>query len=154
MRTGDDGLERSIQPQSSSEIVSEGKSLIVWSPCPATCVSSLWSLNNGITISWQNNPLRAVSSRIPRCPEPGRTRRSKFDPDHQSLAANRFDQFVATLPYTALVSLIEANCLEHMDHLSIEMARVQLITLDLPLSDELFDFKTHLPPRFGRRQPR
>ena len=31
----------SIQAQSSSEIVSGGKSLIVWFPCPATCVSSL-----------------------------------------------------------------------------------------------------------------
>jgi ornithine--oxo-acid transaminase len=38
------------------ETASSGNSLIVWLPWPATCVSSLRSLNSGITISWQNSP--------------------------------------------------------------------------------------------------
>jgi hypothetical protein len=36
-----------------------------------------------------------------------------------------------------------------MDHLFIEMARMQLVALDLTRSDELFDVNTHTPPRFG-----
>ena len=55
MRAGDDGLERPFDP--GAVFVREdsaGKSLIVWLPCPATCVSTLWSLNNGMTISWAN----------------------------------------------------------------------------------------------------
>ncbi len=50
---------------------------------------------------------------------------------------------VQILPGTALVSLIETNGLEHMDHLLIEMAGVQLVALDLPLGDEFSDVKTH-----------
>jgi hypothetical protein len=50
---------------------------------------------------------------------------------------------VQILPYTALISFIEANSLEHMDHLLIEMAGVQLVALDLSLGDELSDVKTH-----------
>ena len=82
----------SIQPRSSSEIVSEGKSLIVWSPCPATCVSSLWSLNNGITINWQNSPLRAVSSGFQDALSPG----ERGDPNSTPI--------ISPLPRTDLIS--------------------------------------------------
>ena len=50
---------------------------------------------------------------------------------------------VQILPDAALVSLIEPNGPEHMDHLLVEMARVQLVSLDFPLGDELSDVKTH-----------
>src|SRR5260370_41229886 len=53
-----------IQSQSASEIVSEGRSLIVWLAWPATWVRILWSLNSGIVMSWQNSPLLAVSSKL------------------------------------------------------------------------------------------
>src|SRR4051812_18992792 len=53
---------RSIQPQSSSVMVSGGRSLMVWLPWPATCVRVLWSLNSGTVMSWQNRPLLAASS--------------------------------------------------------------------------------------------
>ena len=58
----------SIHAQSSSEMVSVGNSLIVSLPCPATCVSSLWPLNSGITISWEKSPLLAVSNRFQDAP--------------------------------------------------------------------------------------
>ncbi|MGB6287411.1 MAG: hypothetical protein WBG18_23850 [Xanthobacteraceae bacterium] len=53
------------------------------------------------------------------------------------------------MAYAALIALVEANGLEHMDHLFIEMARMQLVALDLTRSDELFDVNTHAPPRIG-----
>ena len=87
--------DRSIHSQSSSEIISEGNSLIVWLPCPATCVSNLWSLNNGMTISWQNSPLLAVSSKFQDALSSRGARRPKFNADHQPFAANRSDQLVA-----------------------------------------------------------
>src|SRR4051795_9563361 len=52
----------SIQPQSSSVMVKGGSSLMVWLPWPETWVRILWSLNSGTVMSWQNNPLLAVSS--------------------------------------------------------------------------------------------
>src|SRR6266852_7008567 len=52
----------SIQLQSSSVIVSDGNSLMVWLPWPETWVRILWSLNSGTVMSWQNRPLLAVSS--------------------------------------------------------------------------------------------
>src|SRR5262249_40573666 len=52
----------SIQRQSSSVMVSEGNSLMVWLAWPATWVRILWSLNSGTVMSWQNRPLFAVSS--------------------------------------------------------------------------------------------
>src|SRR3954454_14103813 len=51
---------RSIQLQSSSVILSDGSSLMVWLPWPDTCVRILWSLNSGTVMSWQNRPLLAV----------------------------------------------------------------------------------------------
>ena len=56
---------------------------------------------------------------------------------------------VQILPYAPLIALIETDGLEHMDHLFIKMARMQLVALDLTRSDELFDVNTHTPPRFG-----
>src|SRR3954452_3962265 len=53
---------RSIQLQSSSVILSDGSSLMVWLPWPDTWVRILWSLNSGTVMSWQNRPLLAVSS--------------------------------------------------------------------------------------------
>src|SRR5437879_282103 len=51
-----------IQLQSSSVMVSDGNSLMVWLPWPETWVRILWSLNSGTVMSWQNRPLLAVSS--------------------------------------------------------------------------------------------
>src|ERR1700675_4635422 len=53
--------EDSIQLQSSAVMVSGGNSLMVWLPWPETWVKSLWSLNSGTVMSWQNRPLLAVS---------------------------------------------------------------------------------------------
>src|SRR5437763_1761844 len=53
---------RSIHLQSSSVMVSGGRSFMVWLPWPETWVSILCSLNSGTVISWQNSPLLAVSS--------------------------------------------------------------------------------------------
>jgi hypothetical protein len=50
------------------------------------------------------------------------------------------------LPYAALIALIETDGLEHLDYLFIKMARMQLVTLDLTRSDELFDVNIHAPP--------
>src|SRR6201994_1885678 len=52
----------SIQRQSSSDMTSGGKSLMVWLPWPETCVRILCSLNSGTVMSWQNNPLFAASN--------------------------------------------------------------------------------------------
>src|SRR6476646_2594646 len=54
----------SIHLQSSSVMVSDGSSLMVWLPWPETCVRILWSLNNGTVMSWQNRPLLALSRRF------------------------------------------------------------------------------------------
>ena len=48
---------------------------------------------------------------------------------------------IQILPDATLIALVETNGLEHMDHLLIEMARMQLIALGLPLGDEPFDVK-------------
>ena len=62
---------------------------------------------------------------------------------------------VQILPDTTLIPLVEADSLEHMHHLFVEMARMQLIALDLPLGDELLDVKAHSPPpkRDADRRP-
>src|SRR5262249_14603227 len=54
----------SIRSQSSSVMIRGGKSFMVWLACPATWVSTLWSLNSGIVTNWQNSPLFAVSRRF------------------------------------------------------------------------------------------
>ena len=56
---------------------------------------------------------------------------------------------VQILAGTTLVALIEPNGFEHMHHLLIEMACMQLVALDLPLGDKSLDIKAHSPPRHG-----
>jgi len=66
----------SIHPHSSSEVVNDGRGLIVWLPCAATWMSSLLcSLNKGITISWQKQPAARGLRKIPLSIAAARIRR-------------------------------------------------------------------------------
>src|SRR3954469_8898147 len=56
--------DRTIQSQSLSLITNAGNSLMVWLACPAARQRIFCSLNSGIVMSWQNNPLLAVSSTL------------------------------------------------------------------------------------------
>ena len=85
----------SIHSQSSSEMVIEGNSLIVWLPWPATCVSSLWSSNKRDHDQLAEQPAARGFEQIPRGSESRRARRPKFNADHQPFTTNRSNQFVA-----------------------------------------------------------
>ena len=59
------------------------------------------------------------------------------------------DIYIYFVQRVTLIALVETNGLEHMDHLLIEMARMELVALGLPLGDEPFDVRTHSPPQSG-----
>ena len=74
---------------------------------------------------------------------------SKHSPAAQQVQIPFTMLVIQILPDTTLVALIEPNGFEHMHHLLVEMACMQLVALDLPLGDKSLDIKAHSPPRHG-----